>query len=352
MGASDRTLRGSWKLTFVAWSGLLLVWSIVTVALDEHSLRWLRRLGVERSDVAVPIIALVIGLPLAVDMARNVQRTYQIWKRRAATLTPMANWKPRVPAYVPRRFKQEGGPELTRRERTIVEQGQLVYGAVEHHGDLTSVRATTPWGQSIASRPVVITGARPREGERAPLLFEAGARVGVAPTLHDLTYFGAEAEDRRPPLLPLDLPTMQSDTMSWPVHATLHPVHRVSGARDTEVGELTFDGDKLTLQLGDAEPITLRLSQPFRVELSTHLLPDGRAELNIALEQRTHGAYRAGDPHPVQLKTELEQGRVDRAVPTDWSDAGYLASADFDRLWPLVLTHTDDASLTAKVALS
>lgn len=92
MGASDRTLRGSWKLTFIAWSGLLLIWSIVTVALDEDSLRLLRRLGVERSDVAVPIIALVIGLPLAVDMTRNLQRTYRIWKRRAATQTPEADW--------------------------------------------------------------------------------------------------------------------------------------------------------------------------------------------------------------------------------------------------------------------
>lgn len=251
---------------------------------------------------------------------------------------------------MPRRFKHEGGPELTRRERTIVEQGQLIFGAIEHHGELTSVGATTPWGQTIASRPVVIAGARPREGERAPLLFEAGARVGVAPTLHELNYYGAEAEDRRPPLQPLAPPATPTGSMSLSVHATLHPVHRVSGARDTEVGELVFDGDKLTLQLGDAEPSTLRLSQPFRVELSTHLLPDGRAELNVALEQRTHGAYRAGDPHPVTFKTELDQNRVDRDVPTQWCDAGYLQSEDFDRLWPLVLAQTDDAGLTAKVA--
>ena len=350
MDAADRTIRGSWKLTFVAWSGLLLVWSIVTVALDEDNLRLLRRLGVERSDVAVLIIALVIVLPLAIDVTRNLQRTYRLWKRRAATQTQDADWRASVPAYVPRRFRHDDGPELTRRERAIVEQGQLIYGTVEHHGELTSVRATTEWGQEISSRPVVISGRRPREGARSPLLFETGARVGVAPELHDLLYYGSPAEDRRPPLCAQDAPTSPAGALRVPVHATLHPVHRVSGARGTDVGELTFDGDKLTLQLGATEPSTLRLSQPFRVELSSHLLPDGRAELNLAIEQRAHGAYRAGDPHPLCFKTELDQNRISRRLPLDWADVGYLPSEDFERLWPAIVAQADDVELASKVA--
>ncbi|MEM1032560.1 MAG: hypothetical protein AAF928_02990 [Myxococcota bacterium] len=341
---AERSVRGSWKLTFIVWSGLLLVWAFVTVALDEQSVRLLRRLGASRWEVAVALVALAIGLPLLIDARRNVLRTYRQWKRRATPVSG-AEGSDEVPAHVPRRFRgaeMAHHDDLTRRERSLVEHGQLLFGTVVHHAELTSVRATTPWGVEVWSRPVVVDGSRrPAPDTRAALVVEAGAKMGVAPALHHLRFIDGPPCDHRGPLAPQPKPA-PCGPFEAAVHTTLHPLHRVAGAAPTEIGTIDFDGDTLTLHAGAAAPVAIRLSRPFTVKLSVQLLHHDRAELNLAVEQFSVGAYRAPRTERLQVKAELDQARLSAELPLGWCDATYLRGEDFDRVWRILAASASD----------
>jgi hypothetical protein len=349
----DRVRRGTWKLTFVAWSSLLVIWAVVTAAMDFDTLAVARWIARQRSDWAIAAIALLVALPLIVDAGRNVHRTYRLYKRRSRQERGGTQWSQQVPTVTPRRFRGEGLADLTRRERMILEQGQIGTGLVTHHGELTSVRFETPWGRTIASRPVEARGERPREGAAAPLLFEPGARMGVAPSLHGLEFVSPKAEDRRESgdaIAPRAEPTRVAPA-GWEaaVHASLHPVERASGTASTEVGRLAFDGDKLTLTLERAEPVSLRLDRPFRVTLSCWLLPDGMAELDVALEPQTQSAYRAGDEKPLRFKTEISQARLASHLDQARHDDALIAPDDFEAIWGRIVTMSEDDRLASIV---
>lgn len=347
MRSSDRrwAKKGSWRLTFTVWTIVLMVWGIVTLTIDYDTLVVIRDLFGRRWQGPALALGVVILGPMLVDALRNGL----IHRRglRASPLDAAAGWTDEVPAVTPRKFR--GEIELTWRERAIAEQGQLAYGTVVHHGELSSVQFDTPWGDTIGSRPVAAPEPRPREGSRAPLLFEPGAHVGVAPSLLGLSFLRATTSDQRPALTPT--PAGASDAeMVAPLMATLHPVERMSRYRAVDVGELSLDKGKLTLTPCAAEPVTVLLDSPFRVELSVFLLPEGRAELNVRIEPRTHTAYRASVVTPLQLKTEIAQARVDRRVDRGWVDACYIAPQDFDELWSAIVDAADDTALTSSVA--
>jgi hypothetical protein len=330
----------------MAWSAVFVVWSVATFALDYDLLLMVRRLAGDHGGLAV---ALAIGVPLLIDASRNAQRGYRLWRRRVVQRPASATWSDRVPASTPRTFR--GGAMLTRRERAIVEQGQLAYGRVEHHGELVSVRYVAPWGQSIASHPVVGT-RRPAEGTRAPLLLEQGALVGVAPSLLDLEFLAAAPEDRRPHVSTTSERerTIPATKLSIQVHASLHPVVRTSGSKPSEVGELSYDGGRLTLIHPAAEPLSVRLDRPLRVELSVLLLPGGMAELNASIEQQPSGAYRAAESHRIRFKTELAQLHLDRNLEQAWIDACYLSASDFESLWWLIVEAAGDDALARSLS--
>lgn len=341
--------RASWRLTFTAWSLVLAAWAAMTISLDYDALVFIRRLMGEHGRLPVMLLAAVIALPLFVDALQNLPRYRRRWLERVRHDPALSSWSATVPSSTPRLFREGDGAPLTWRERSIVEQGQLAFGRIEHHGDLQSVRFEAPWGDTIASRPVLMSGERPREGSRAPLLFEPGAHVGVAPSLLGLRFLAQTPRDERP-LLRVDArPVSPPTKLEVPVCATLHPVERMSRYRPTNVGTLSFDGAKLTLSQGDAT-VTVRLDKPFRVELSASLLVGGRCELNVRIEPRATGAYRAREQAVLELKTELPQARVDRRIARAFSDASYVAPADFDALWRVVVTAAGDDELTALVS--
>jgi hypothetical protein len=346
--------RASWRLTFAAWSTLFVVWAIATFALQYDILGVVAKFAGNHGGGATAAVGLVIGLPLLVDATRNVQRGYRLWRRRALQIPAGASWSEQVPASTPRQYRGGGIKELTRRERAIVEQGQLAYGRVEHHGELMSVSYQAPWGDAISSRPIAVADP-PREGARAPLLLEQGARVGVAPTLLGLEFLAAEPEDRRGALQPPQIAAHPPPTpLSVALHASLHPVERTSGSRASQVGELSYDGTRLTLAHPAAhpalEPLSLRLDRPLRVQLSTFLLPGAVAELNVCMEPQTSSAYRTGKQQPLRFKTELPQRRIGTRVERAWVDACYLAPRDFDVLWELIVASAGDAALTSSVS--
>jgi hypothetical protein len=349
--------RASWRLTFVAWSLVLLLLAIVTSTIDYDTLVLIRELAGKQGNGAIALVALVIALPVLIDAVRNAPSYRQLWKRTSVRDRLRSSWSSRASGTTPRRCRQSAGSasKLTWRERAIVEQGQLAYGVVEHHGHLSSVRYDAPWGEVIASRPVVVGEGRPREGSPAALLFEPGALVGVAPTLRGIDFYSADARDERVALshsepISNGHPPPLARTML--VHATLHPVQRLSRYNSAEVGELSFDGVTLTLSQSGTEPSSVRLDKPFQVALSTFVLSGGRAELNVRIEPTASSAYRAGDRKPVQFKTELAQGRIARGLQTSWCDACYLEPRDFDALWAAIVDGADDPTLTASVSLS
>lgn len=341
----------------MAWSALLLIWAVVTAMMDHDTLVVVRRLAGERGDGAVALIAGIIALPLLIDAARNVHRTYRLYRRRSQQDGPGATWSAEVPAATPRRFRQpqERSPDqaLTRRERVLVEHGQLAMGIVEHHGELTSVRYLAPWGRELTSRPVVVEGERPRDGELAPLLFEPDTRMGVAPTLHGLTFRVPNVTDDRAPLAPtlVEEPPAPSPGFDHAVHASLHPIERASGTRSTEVGRLTLRDAELSLSFVDAEPMMLRLDRPFVATCVVHLLPGGMAELSLALEPKVEGAYRGAAPRPLSVKTELPQRRVDPGVERGWRDVPHLPLRAFEELLSELAKHPDGRPLLALVSL-
>jgi hypothetical protein len=349
-----RARKASWRLTFIAWGIVLVVWSVLTVALDYDLLVLINRLGGERHRLLVLALALMIALPLLVDFVRNVPRYRHLWQRRQGRDRSTTAWAEQVPSTTPRRFRSSpGSPELTWRERAIVEQGQLAFGDVVRHGDLLSVRFDASWGETITSLPVPAFGAPPREGERAPLLFEPKARIGVAPTLQQLEFMTSQPADKRVSLPAGQVAHQLPSELTVPVYSTLHLVERSSKPNSAQVGELQLSGDRLTLALGHAEPVTVRLDQPLRVELSAYLRTDGTAELNVFVEPRASGAYRASKHTALQFKTELPQGQVDRSLPLAWADACYVASEQLAPLWRKIVEaaseHQDD--LSASVVL-
>lgn len=344
--------RASWRLTFTAWSIVLVCWAVMTVSIDYDALVLLRRLMGEHGRAPVMLLAAVIALPLIIDAVQNLPRYRRRWLERVRHDPALSIWSSAVPTSTPRVFREtdESAP-LTWRERSIVEQGQIAFGRVEHHGELLSVRIDAAWGDTIASRPVAMRGERPRAGSRAPLLFEPGAHVGVAPSLLGLSFLAQAPADERPALQRSDAVRPTVSALDVPVRATLHPVERMSRYHATDVGELSFDGAKLTLSQGGKLAV-VRLDKPFRVELSAFLLLGGQCEVNVRIEPRAHSAYRAGEQDVLELKTELSQRRVDRRLACAWVDASYVAPGDFDALWRVIVAAADDAELTASVAVA
>lgn len=353
----ERARRGTWKLTFVAWSALLLVWAVITAVMDHDTLVVVRRLVGERGHGAIALIAGVIALPLMIDASRNVHRIYRLYRRRSQQDGREAIWSTEVPAATPRRFRSPPATtpdrELTRRERGVVEHGQLVMGIAEHHGALTSVRYRAPWGKELTSRPVVVEGARPRQGERVALLFEADTRMGVAPTLHGLRFRVPRVTDDREPIAPFlpEVPPRPSADFDHAVHASLHPIERASGTRATEIGRLTLEGDRLTLSFVDAEPITLRLDRPFVATCAVHLLPGSVAEVSLSLEPKLDGAYRGASARALEIKTELSQRRVDVRAEQGWRDVPHVAIGAFEAMLAALVIRSDGRELAKLVTL-
>lgn len=338
--------KASWRLTFTVWSLVLVLWAVVTIVIDYDTLVVIRNLIGTRGRVPVIVLAVVVGLPMLVDVVRNASRN-QRGRRKRDWNDATSRWETSTPAMTPRRCS-DATVDLTWRERAIVEQGQLAYGVVVHHGELTSVRYLAPWGDEIASRPVVAK-TRPREGVLAPLLFEPGAHVGVAPSVLGLAFLVPPADDLRSTLQPTSV-DVEEASFTATVAATLHPVERLSRYCTADVGEVTLSDGKLTVAPLSSEPTTVRLDKPFRVELSVFLLAGARAELNMTIEPRTHSAYRAGDSVSITLKTELPQARLSRRLPQAWVDACYVQPAHFDTLWRAIVSYADDTSLTSSVA--
>jgi hypothetical protein len=340
--------KSSWRLTFTVWSVVLVVWAAVTLLIDYDTLLAIRELVRGRAPIAV--LAAIIAIPVLVDATRNFTRQWAARQRHAgrARASEVTSWGTVVPATTPRQFRGDARSELTWRERAIVEQGQLAYGIVHHHGELSSVRFEAPWGDVIGSRPVRAVKPRPREGSPAPLLFEPGALVGVAPTL-----LGLELERSEPPDLRRELevaPLGEAPaSLTTALLPTLHPVERMSRYRTMDVGMLELGDGRLSLAPSAGDPVTVRLDQPFRVEAKTHLLDPERAELVLRIEPRTNTAYRAGNAAPLVLKTELPQRRIDRGVPIGWCDACYVSPDDFDALWCAIVSAADDDELTRAV---
>jgi hypothetical protein len=346
-----RIRRGNWKLTFVAWGAVLAVWAVVTAIIDEDTLRVVRRLAGERGHGAIVLIGLVIGLPLLVDVAANVHRTYRLWHRRAVLDADAANWASEVPTNTPRRFRGPDDLSLTRRERSIVEQGQLGFGEVQHHGELASLHYVAPWGATITTRPMP-AAARPPAGSRSPILFEHGARMGVAPQLQELSFLAAPAGDERcelsAPAAATGRPSPNA-AFALTLHASLHPVERASGSADTAVGALCFDSGALATTFDKGTTASVRLDKPFCVSLSAHLLGAGTAELNVTVLAAAPSAYRAERPRVLHFKTELPQRQVARHLDQRWVDAPMLRARDFAVLWRTLLCHAEDSELAASV---
>ncbi len=353
-GWSSKT---SWRLTFFVWTTVFVVWALVTALIDYNTLRWIQQLtGTERST-PVTFLALVIALPVLVDAIRNATRNRHRLTARSRSRLGEASWSTAVPAPTPRRSRGSD-EQLTWRERAIVEQGQLGYGMVQHHGDLTSVQLQSAWGDTIGSRPVSATEPRPRHGALAPLLFEPGAHVGVAPTLLGLEFVQTAAADNRTDTHfddgeQVTATDLSSGLSAWGARlvATLHPVERLSRYRNAEVGELRLQNDKLTLSPQNAEPVTIALTQPFRVELHAYPLDERRIELHLRVEPRGHAAYRTGEQLALCVKTELSQLQVHSRIPIGWRDACYVAQDDFTRLWRSLLTASNDETLARSLQL-
>ncbi len=351
--------RSRWRLTLTVWSLVLAAWAVLTISLDYEALVLIRRLVGEHGFAPILALAAVIVLPVLIDAARNLPRYRRRWLERARRLETLDRWSAAVPSTTPRVFRLAPGAtlgELTWREKSIVEQGQLAIGQIEQHGALTSVRYEAPWGDVIASRPVAARGTTPRPGMRAPLLFEPGAHVGVAPTLLGLSFAVTPPTDQRTLLAPAHTAAPPSHptprhALRVPAFATLHPIERMSRYLSADVGELSLVGPKLTLTLGE-NTSSVSLDKPFRVELAVHLLAAGLAEVTVHVEPRASGAYRAGSLAGVRFKTELPQKRLGARLPTAWIDACYLQPSDFDTLWAAIVARADDAELTASVALA
>ena len=349
----NKPRKASWKLTFGVWSSVMLVWAILTVALNHDLLLVLKRLSDDNGSHVTWAVALLIGLPVLLDAARNMPRYRRRWRARGSGL--MA-WQPQVPATTPRRFETEH--KLTRREQAVVEQGQLAFGRVERHGAMASVRYDPPWGQPVSSMPLEVLEP-PTAGAMASLLFEPGSAVGLAPSLRALKFLRAPPEDLRLAEVPVStadsLPAPSVRSTQSPrcckVLATLHPVERFHGSRDAEVGELTCNNQRLTLTMGEREPCTIRLDRPVVVTLSVHLLSDDLLELCVRLSPRRQSAYRNPERHTLCFKTELRQRQVGRAVERRWTDAVYLSPRDFTALWPAIQSAGCDHSVAALVAL-
>jgi hypothetical protein len=345
--------KASWRLTFTVWSAVLVLWAVVTILIDYNTLLFIRKIVGEHGRAPIVVLAVVIVLPMLVDAVRNASRHRSVRRSQAWRDDPTSSWRQAVPAMTPRRFRSRDDAEanLTWRERAIVEQGQLAYGSVLHHGALSSVRYVASWGDEVASRPVAAAEPRPREGSRAPLLFEPGAHVGVAPTLLRLEFRVGESHDTRPALEARST-VSGPDALSLPLVATLHPVERMSRYVTTNVGELELADGQLTLTPASGDPTSIRLDKPFRVEASVFLLADNRAELNLLLEPRTHTAYRAGEIVPISFKSELAQERIDHRLPQAWKDVCYLEPKDFDALWSAIVSFDDDSTSTSCVSVA
>jgi len=353
----ERVRRGTWKLTFVAWSGLLLLWAVVTAVMDHDTLVVVRRFAGERGDGAIALIAGIIGLPLLIDAARNVHRVYRLHRRRFQQDTRDASWSKDVPVATPRRFRESAETTseraLTRREKVLVELGQLAIGVVEHHGEFTSVRYRAPWGRELTSRPVIVEGVRPEDGEPAPLLFEPDTRMGVAPTLFGLLFLVPRIADERGAVAPY-LPPERGEppaAFDHAVHASLHPIERASGTRPTEVGQLVLRDGALTLSYLDADPVSLRLDRPFVASCAVYLLPGSMAELTLTLEPKVEGAYRGATPRALRVKAEIPQRRVDGSVERAWRDVPHMSLRAFDELLAVLVARPDGRRLAKLVTL-
>jgi hypothetical protein len=343
----QRARKASWRLTFTAWSTLLAVLGILTVTLGRRSLLLIERLVGQHDGWPIAVIAALVGLPLLVDAVRNVPH-YRGVVRRRVLAGAAQTWSAAVPAPVPRRYRVRDGA-LTRRERVLVEQGQLGFGVVHRHGEHFSVHLTAPWGAKIGSMPVRPAGSPPREGSLAPILFDAGEHTGVAPSLLGLEFFAAPAADLRT-ILTASARRTEARNLVAPLWSTLHPLERLGHERDKAVGELTLADQRLTLA-GLGDPITVRLDRPVRVELAVELRDDGNAELHVLVEPADDSAYRGPRRAALAFKTELPQRRIDRGVPQAWVDACYLAPDDFDALWPAIVAAAGDAALDTRVSL-
>jgi hypothetical protein len=127
-----------------------------------------------------------------------------------------------------------------------------------------------------------------------------------------------------------------------PLKATLRPMdtpllvalrHNLlgGGRASTQVGLLTVTpGHAITQHHHDQDSQRLRLDAPFNLQLTVWLAPEGRAELNLSLRQGTAC---------IRLRTELPQRAIHRSVPTQQSDAPWLAAEDFAALWPVLRFH-------------
>lgn len=193
------------------------------------------------------------------------------------------------------------------------------------------------WGQLIASLPSAVEGPQPLAGSEAALLFEGAARTGVAPTLLGVEFFFRAAQDIRQSLAP-------AERRDGPNRLTAAVLRTLAGDQDDGVGELSLEDDQLTLLTDDAEPISICLQRPIRVDISTSLRADDLAEVNIRVEQRDHSAYRAESGSGLRFKTVLPQKCVSSSVASEWVDAAYITPGDFEQLWQTLVGASGDCA--------
>lgn len=179
--------------------------------------------------------------------------------------------------------------------------------------------------------------AQHKEGSEVTVLFDQRSPSHtIVPSMLKMNFEAPPpVEDRRAKLGGVDLDVAArapDDAEVFELSATSERVRRgwLWGLRRRIVaGQLELSQESLVQRDAAGEEVgRVDLSQPFVLQRSVWLLPEGEAELGVTVVQRTSEGHQR-----LRFEVELPQSEVSQQVPVQQLNAPFLEKGDWLRLW-------------------
>lgn len=132
----------------------------------------------------------------------------------------------------------------------------------------------------------------------------------------------------------------------WPRPEDAGPLRRLAWAlrlklsgpsRAARLGQLQLEDGRLSLTHPDLTEVVIDLEEPFNLHLSVHLVDPHNLDLNVQLAPRAT----PGPAHRLDLRVRVPQHRVADSLQRLDTEAPFIATRDFDRLWRVLVYHAN-----------